>query len=183
MINTQNIAELSEKVAALEAAIKTAGIELPTVTTDDNGKTLQVVAGKWDKGMKIPELPAVTASDNGKALEVVNGAWNTGSNHINPPDLSNISRTALTNGESTEITSDGKWYCVVTVNGSDSGACAGFIYDSTNTNILSGSGASSAGANFRYTTAWLYFPAGAKFYARGLFTDSTLSGLFSASPL
>ena len=75
MINTQNIAELSEKVAALEAAIKNAGIELPTVTTDDNGKTLQVVAGKWDKGMIIPELPAVTSDDNGKALIVSSGAW------------------------------------------------------------------------------------------------------------
>ena len=78
MINNQNIAALSEKVAALEAAIKNAGIELPSVTTDDNGKTLQVVAGKWDKGMIIPELPDVTASDNGKVLQVVEGAWATG---------------------------------------------------------------------------------------------------------
>ena len=79
MINNQNIAVLSEKVAALEAAIKSAGIELPSVTTDDNGKTLQVVAGKWDKGMKIPELPSVTSEDNGKVLQVVEGAWATGS--------------------------------------------------------------------------------------------------------
>ena len=75
MINTQNIAELSEKVAYIEAALKTAGIELPSVTEDDNGKTLQVVAGKWDKGIVIPELPAVTGSDNNNVLEVVNGAW------------------------------------------------------------------------------------------------------------
>lgn len=78
MINNQNIAVLSEKVAALEAAIKTAGIELPKVTASDNGKTLQVVAGKWDKGIIIPELPAVTGSDNGKILQVSNGAWATG---------------------------------------------------------------------------------------------------------
>lgn len=75
MINNQNIAVLSEKVAALEAAIKNAGIELPSVTADDNGKTLQVVAGKWDKGMIIPELPEVTSVDNGKALVVGSGKW------------------------------------------------------------------------------------------------------------
>ena len=51
MINNQNIAVMSEKIAQLEAAIKTAGIELPTVTADDNGKSLQVVAGKWAKGV------------------------------------------------------------------------------------------------------------------------------------
>ena len=81
MINNYDIAVLSEKVAYLEAAIKTAGIELPTVTTDDNGKTLQVVAGKWDKGIVIPELPAVTASDEGKTLQVnSSGVWSSGLN-------------------------------------------------------------------------------------------------------
>ena len=55
MINNQNIAILSEKVAALEAAIKNAGIELPEVTDADNGKTLQVVEGAWATGEKIPE--------------------------------------------------------------------------------------------------------------------------------
>lgn len=67
MINTQNIAELSERVAALEAAIKEAGIELPSVTTDDNGKTLQVVSGKWDKGVTIPSM---SASDEGKVFKI-----------------------------------------------------------------------------------------------------------------
>lgn len=56
MINNYDPAVLSEKVAYLEAAIKNAGIELPEVTTDDNGKTLQVIAGKWDKGNKIPGI-------------------------------------------------------------------------------------------------------------------------------
>ena len=77
MINTQNIAELSEKVAALEAAIKTAGIELPTVTTDDNGKTLQVVAGKWDTGSKIPtsadDIPYSEGVSVGDMLDISNG--------------------------------------------------------------------------------------------------------------
>ena len=62
MINNYDIAVLSEKVAYLEAAIKNAGIELPEVTTDDNGKTLQVVAGAWATGDKIPAVPSVINS-------------------------------------------------------------------------------------------------------------------------
>lgn len=54
MINNQNIAVLSEKVAALEAAIKNAGIELPKVTEADDGKTLQVIDGAWATGGLIP---------------------------------------------------------------------------------------------------------------------------------
>ena len=73
MINNYDIAVMSEKIAQLEAAIKTAGIELPTVTADDNTTLLQVVAGKWAKGVK---LPAITADDEGKALNVnSSGAW------------------------------------------------------------------------------------------------------------
>lgn len=64
MINNQNIAVLSEKVAALEAAIKNAGIELPEVTGADNGKTLQVVEGAWATGALIPD--AVTANPTGE---------------------------------------------------------------------------------------------------------------------
>lgn len=85
MINTQNIAELSEKVAALEAAIKTAGIELPKVTTDDNGKTLQVVAGKWDKGAIIPD--AVTANPTGEITNNIT-ALQIGSTKYNIEDSS-----------------------------------------------------------------------------------------------
>ena len=81
MINNQNIAVLSEKVAALEAAIKNAGIELPEVTGADNGKTLQVVAGKWATGGKIPtnsddidydEDTTVTEAINEPALDISN---------------------------------------------------------------------------------------------------------------
>ena len=78
MINNYDIAVLSEKVAYLEAAIKNAGIELPEVTTDDNGKTLQVVNGAWATGSKIPgvvnsldstsETDALSAAQ-GKALD------------------------------------------------------------------------------------------------------------------
>ena len=54
-----------------------AGSTLPTVNADDNGKTLQVVNGQWDKGDKIPEneLPSVTTADNNKVLAVYNGGW------------------------------------------------------------------------------------------------------------
>ena len=73
MINNQNIAVLSEKVAALEAAIKNAGIELPSVTADDNGKTLQVVEGAWATGGIIPALvanPEGATTATLKALEL-----------------------------------------------------------------------------------------------------------------
>ena len=74
MINNQNIAVMSEKIAQLEAAIKTAGIELPAVTTDDNGKALQVVAGKWDKGDKIPGVVnALNSTSTTDALSAAQG--------------------------------------------------------------------------------------------------------------
>ena len=49
--------------------------ELPSVTTDDNGKILAVAEGIWGKATIPTELPSVTASDNGKVLGVTNGAW------------------------------------------------------------------------------------------------------------
>ena len=50
-----------------------AGSTLPTVNADDNGKTLQVVDGQWDKGAKIPDpqLPAPVVGDIGKVAGVV----------------------------------------------------------------------------------------------------------------
>lgn len=49
--------------------------ELPTVSSNDNGKILKVSSGKWNKGNETVELPTVTASDDGKVLLVVDGAW------------------------------------------------------------------------------------------------------------
>lgn len=50
-----------------------AGSTLPTVNADDNGKTLQVVNGQWDKGSKIPDpqLPAPAVGDIGKIVGAV----------------------------------------------------------------------------------------------------------------
>lgn len=50
-----------------------AGSTLPTVNADDNGKTLQVVDGQWDKGGKIPDpqLPAPAVGDIGKIVGAV----------------------------------------------------------------------------------------------------------------
>lgn len=50
-----------------------AGSTLPTVNADDNGKTLQVVNGQWDKGGKIPDpqLPAPSSDNAGKIAKVV----------------------------------------------------------------------------------------------------------------
>lgn len=55
MVNSYDVAVLSEKVAYLEAALKTAGV-LPEVSASDNGATLQVVNGSWAKGDEIPAI-------------------------------------------------------------------------------------------------------------------------------
>ena len=63
MVNNYDVAILSEKVAYLEAALKSAGIELPVVSAADNGKGLQVVNGAWATGAIIPD--AVLANPEG----------------------------------------------------------------------------------------------------------------------
>ena len=50
-------------------------IELPTVTSEDDGDVLAVVDGRWAKSGSQIELPVVTSSDNGDVLTVVNGSW------------------------------------------------------------------------------------------------------------
>lgn len=72
MVNSQNIAILSEKVAALEAALKNADIGLPEVDTSDNGKSLQVVEGAWATGSKIPEV--VNALDSTSTIDALSAA-------------------------------------------------------------------------------------------------------------
>lgn len=89
MINNQNLTVLSEKVAYLENALKTAGV-LPEVSASDNGKALQVVNGAWATGSLMPEgLPAVSEIDNSKGLIVSSGAWSIG-NIKDPIEIINI---------------------------------------------------------------------------------------------
>ena len=75
MVNNYDVAVLSEKVAYLEAAIKNAGIELPEVTSEDNGKTLQVINGAWATGDKIPDVPGViNALDSTSTTDALSAA-------------------------------------------------------------------------------------------------------------
>lgn len=50
-------------------------VNLPAVTSDDNGDVLTVVEGNWSKADIPSQLPTVTATDNGDVLTVVEGAW------------------------------------------------------------------------------------------------------------
>ena len=66
----------AEVIEALSTIAASAGIELPKVTSSDNGDVLTVVEGKWNKAsLPAPELPDVTAEDDGDVLTVTNGAW------------------------------------------------------------------------------------------------------------
>lgn len=67
MARSYDIAILSQKVEYLESA----GIELPKVTSSDNGKVLQVVSGKWKKGSKMPD--AVSANPEGEIANELTG--------------------------------------------------------------------------------------------------------------
>lgn len=64
------------------ATVAASTIELPAVTTSDNGDVLTVVSGKWAKADVPTELPAVTATDNGSVLKVVDGVWAVGTDNI-----------------------------------------------------------------------------------------------------
>lgn len=50
-------------------------VELPVVTSQNNGQIMKVENGAWTAGDAPTDVPAVTASDNGKILQVNNGAW------------------------------------------------------------------------------------------------------------
>ena len=72
--NVTIIPDMIQKLAEVAGST----IELPAVSSTDNGDVLTVVSGKWAKAVlpsPEPELPEVTAADNGKVLSVVNGAW------------------------------------------------------------------------------------------------------------
>ena len=64
------------------ATVAASSIELPAVSSSDNGDVLTVSSGKWAKAAPVKELPAVTADDNGRVLKVVDGAWAVGTDEI-----------------------------------------------------------------------------------------------------
>ena len=68
----------------IEAIAKIAGsaIELPTVTTSNNGQVLTVSSGKWAAADIPAELPTVSATDNGSVLKVIEGAWGVGTDLV-----------------------------------------------------------------------------------------------------
>ena len=69
-------------------ADRTSEIDLPTVTSSDNGCVLTVVDGEWDTGAIPAQLPVVTATNNGDVLTVVNGAWDKATpSSGNTPDI------------------------------------------------------------------------------------------------
>lgn len=75
--NIADVADIQTDADMIEALKTLVGstIELPPVTSADNGDILKVVNGAWDKAEADKELPAVTSEDNGDFLRVVDGAW------------------------------------------------------------------------------------------------------------
>lgn len=55
--------------------IASSTLELPAVSSTDNGSILKVVDGKWAKGAETKELPNPATATAGDVLTVVDGAW------------------------------------------------------------------------------------------------------------
>ena len=75
----------SFQTAVDEGSIVINVLELPTVTSDDNGKVLGVSNGEWAVIDAPVELPTVSSTDNGKVLGVVEGAWDVMSTDESEP--------------------------------------------------------------------------------------------------
>lgn len=127
-------------------------------------------------GADYPDVPAVilpkTGGGTAKFIEE--------SEIVKQPDVLNATRTALTSGTITEVTSDGSWYAVRAINSSTSGGCSAYMCNS-NGSVYYAAVTAPSGTYQRAMTPWIYFPAGKKFYARAFFTDSDDSGLMKAS--
>ena len=64
-------ADMINKIATVASSI----LELPAVSSTDNGSILKVVDGKWAKGSETKELPNAATATAGDVLTVVDGAW------------------------------------------------------------------------------------------------------------
>lgn len=70
--NVTIIPDMIQKLATIAGST----VELPAVTTEDNGDVLTVVEGKWAKAGIPAQLPTVTSEDAGKVLTVNSeGQW------------------------------------------------------------------------------------------------------------
>lgn len=69
-----NITLIPDMIIALTPLVASA-MELPKVSSSNNGQVLTVVSGKWAKADIPSQLPAVSASNNGQVLTVDEGAW------------------------------------------------------------------------------------------------------------
>lgn len=127
-------------------------------------------------GADYPDVPAVLLpkTGGGTARFIEEGEI------VKQPDVLNATRTALTSGTFTEITSTGAWYAVKAINKDTSGPCAAYICIGQGDDYLAAT-AGPTGTFQRVMTPWIYFPAGKKFYVRAFFTSANDSGLMTAA--
>lgn len=102
MARSYDIAVLAQKVEYLESA----GIELPKVTSSDNGKVLQVVSGKWKKGSKMPEV--VNALDSESTTDALSAAQGKELNDNKIELVTLTNQTLTTNASGSVVIPDNK---------------------------------------------------------------------------
>lgn len=85
-------------------------MDLPDITSEDDGKILGVVGGKWVVTNPTKELPEATSANNGKILKVVNGKWAIVEQDKDVPIVSGVD-----NGKIMQVV-DGAWNAVSLAN-------------------------------------------------------------------
>lgn len=102
--DVENLVTIPDMLNAL-AEVAGSTIELPAVSSTDNGDVLTVVEGKWAKAEAPEELPAVTTSDEGNALIVDSeGKWAKSAIPSQLPEVTNADA-----GDVLTVDSEGKW--------------------------------------------------------------------------
>lgn len=156
---------------------QTGAVVIPTGGAVDsvNGQTGAVVLDAADVGALPDDYTPPVTSVNGQTGAVVVNA-------VNPPDITQMERTALVHEQTLIITSVGGWYMVAAINRETKGSCSAFLADETLTTYYAASN-SPSGTYTRTTTPWIYFPAGFQFAARAFFTYANTSGVYYAPPI